>query len=79
MLGEKLLLATVTRIGALNMQICIPKSWTDEEAKAYADKANPSGTQNGWNMRKSKEYLDGDPERNPCSEREGFVHITFDA
>jgi len=27
----------VTRCGALDMQVCVPNSWTDEQVKEFAD------------------------------------------
>ena len=70
----------VTRNGMLDCQVCIPKDWTDEQALTFVSMANPCGTQAGWEMRKQgSKYLNGANERVPCEEREGFVHIMFDA
>ena len=71
--------ATVTRTGALDMQVCIPADWSDAQVKGFADSANPCGTENGWCIRKDKKSLAGDPERNQCSQRKGFVHVMLDA
>ncbi len=30
--------AEVTRHGALDMQVCAPSDWTDEQVKEFADK-----------------------------------------
>lgn len=71
--------AEVTRYGVLDMQVCVPADWTDSQVKAFADSENPSGT-NGWFIRKEgDEALKGKPERTPCAERPGFVHIMLDA
>ncbi len=32
--------AEVTRCGALDMQVCVPAEWTDEQVKAFADREN---------------------------------------
>ena len=69
----------VTRAGLLDMQVCIPSEWTDEQVKSFADTENPCGTMNGWQIRKDAESLNSNPERNPCSVRGGFVHVTLDA
>jgi hypothetical protein len=70
----------VTRAGALDMQICVPASFSDAEAIGFAEKEYPCGTTNGWQIRKQgSEMLVGMPERNPCSTRKDFVHITLEA
>lgn len=71
--------ATVTRTGALDMQVCVPSEWSDEQVKCFADSKNPCGTENGWFIRKDAKLLRGDPERNPCAQRKGFVHVMLDA
>lgn len=70
----------VTRVEILDMQVCVPEDWTDVQVEEFANKENFCGTENGWRIRKEgSELLDGSPERNPCSERNGCVHITLDA
>lgn len=64
------------------MQVCVPNDYTDEQATAFAEAENPCGTVNGWIMRhEGHEMLCGSPSRMPCQreEREGCVHIMFDA
>lgn len=59
--------AEVTKTGALDMQVCVPADWTDEQVKAFADSANMCGTMYGWHIRKTGDpALAGDPERQPC-------------
>lgn len=71
---------TVTRRGALDMQVCVPADWTDDLIKEFAERENSCGTSNGWQIRKSgDEALHGMPERNPCRERAGYVHVMLDA
>lgn len=73
----------VTRHGFLDMQVCVPKDWTDEQVIKFAEGEWPCGTMNGWRIRKEgSKYLAGDREREPCSGEHGrpdFVHITLDA
>ena len=72
----------ITRRGALDMQVCVPKTWTDDQVKSFADCNNLCGTSLGWQIRKEgDEALNGAPERVPCSSatRNGFVHIMLDA
>jgi hypothetical protein len=73
-------IAEVTRTGALDMQVCVPVAWTDAAVKEFADRENPCGTTHGWQIRREgDDALAGKPERNPCADREGFVHIMLDA
>lgn len=72
--------AQVTRAGMLDMQVCIPVDWSDEQAKEFAERENPCGTSGGWAVRKEgSPYLAGCPERAKCCERAGFVHLMLDA
>lgn len=69
----------VTRTGALDMQVCVPADWTDEQVRDFANAENLCGTTHGWQIRTNPEWLAGCPARNPCSKHEGKVHITLDA
>lgn len=70
----------VTRTGFLDMQVCVPENWTDAEVTEFANIHNPCGTTGGWVIRKEGDpALAGDPERCPCDDRTGFVHIMLDA
>ena len=72
--------AVVTRRGALDMQVCVPKDWTDEQVKKFADWENPCGTELGWVIRRAGDAaLGGAPERVECSANPSFVHIVLDA
>lgn len=70
----------VTKRGIFDMQVCVPRDWTDDEVVAFANAQNPCGTTHGWAIRREgDERLSGYPERNQCSERQEFVHIMLDA
>jgi hypothetical protein len=70
----------VTRRGALDMQVCVPKDWSDERVKEFADRENPCGTQLGWTIRKQgDEALAGANERVACNGCDDFVHVILDA
>lgn len=72
--------AEVTRCGFLAMQVCVPQDWTDQQAKDFAERENPCGTTHGWHIRRQgDEALNGAPERCPCQQRSGHVHIMLDA
>lgn len=68
----------VTMMRFLSMQVCVPHNWTDKQIKNFADDEYFCGTEKGWVIRKDKELLNGDPERNPCEERKGFIHVMLD-
>lgn len=77
---KKLYKPQVTRHGLLDMQVCIPKEWTDEQVVEFANKENPCGTTNGWQIRREgDEALAGCEERVQCGDRENYVHIMLDA
>lgn len=70
----------VTRVGVLDMQVCVPEDWSDAQVLEFAEAANPCGTDAGWVIRRQgSEYLQGDDERVSCLERSGFVHLMLDA
>jgi len=70
----------VTKIGFLDMQVCVPADFTDDQVIEFAESKNPCGTEYGWHIRREgSPLLSGSPERNACSKRDGFVHIMLDA
>ena len=76
---EDIINAEITRYGALDTQVCVPAEWDDSQVKDFANRTNPSGT-GGWHIRKEEDpALNGDPERVPCTRKNGFVHIMLDA
>jgi len=72
--------AEILRSGMIDMQVCVPSDWTDQQVQDFAETENPCGTTHGWQIRREGDVaLEGDPERNPCSDRAGNVHVTLDA
>lgn len=72
--------AEITKTGALDMQVCVPGDWTDEQVKSFADTHNLCGTEHGWQIRREGDpALAGCPERIQCADRSGHVHIMLDA
>jgi hypothetical protein len=71
--------AEVTRFGALDMQVCVPREWTDDQVRAFAEGEYPCGTENGWAIRDKEGELPTYSCRVPCARREGHVHIVLDA
>ena len=67
--------AQVTKRGVLDMQVCVPADWTDDQVKSFADRKNLCGTEGGWSIRKQGDH----PERVQCSDDPRFVHIMLDA
>jgi hypothetical protein len=60
----------ITHQGIFDMQVCVPASYTDEEILGIAGK--------GMIRRAGDPALRGDPERAPCQERVGCVHVMID-
>jgi len=72
--------AEIIRRGALDMQVCVPSAWSDDQVKEFADANNYCRTSSGWQIRRQGDgALGGCNERVPCEERPGFVHIMLDA
>lgn len=68
--------AAVTRHGVFDVQVCVPKDWTDEQVIEFIQR-ECGNTE--WGIRKEgSKRLSGDPERNPCDDRPDFVHIVAD-
>lgn len=70
----------VTYHGVLDMQVCVPADWSDEQVKSFADHHNPCGTKHGWEIRREGDpALAGCRERVQCADRKNHVHIMLDA
>ena len=65
----------VVGMGLLDLQVCVPKSWTDGQVLLFAE--NAAGRP-GRIRRDGDPDLRGDPERNGCEELPGHVHIMVD-
>lgn len=73
-------MAEVTRRGFLDMQVCVPKTYNDGEAVAFAEKEYPCGTTGGWQIvRTGSKWLGGHPERAQCHDHEDHCHIMLEA
>lgn len=65
----------VTRNGLFTMQVCVPKTFTDEETVEYANRVNPAGTSHGWFLcQQGNPVLNGDDSIVQCLERPNCVH-----
>lgn len=70
----------ITQFGMLDIQVCVPADYTDTQVKAFADEEYPCGTEAGWLIRKTGDPMLGSaPERAPCLQHAGCVHIMLDA
>lgn len=66
----------VTLRGFLDMQVCVPAEWLDEQAEEFANIQNPTGIGSRWSMKHDGDpTLSGCSERVCCEERDGYVHI----
>lgn len=79
----------LTRLKPLSCHVCVPEDYTDEQVVEFAKSAelkgleeeNPNWSHGSteWRIRREgDESLRGDPERNPCAEKPGFVHVMLD-
>jgi len=72
--------AAITRHGIFGLQVCVPSDWTDDQVVDFAETQAPSGTEDGWKIRREDSPdLRGDPERVQCSKHSTHVHIMLDA
>lgn len=72
--------AEVIRRGLLDMQVCVPENWTNEQVITFANTEIPCGTENGWQIRRQgDDVLAGADERATCSDMSDHVHIMLDA
>lgn len=68
--------AEITRLNVLDMQVCVPKDYTDEQVENFARIMTATAR---WSIRREGDKaLAGDPERVPCEQRNGHVHIMLD-
>lgn len=71
----------VTMLGLFDMQVCVPKDWTDEQVCKFAEKANTCGTTGGWQIRREdgigvhKDFK----QRVTCADNDEKVHVMLDA
>jgi hypothetical protein len=72
-------LPEVIRHSLFSVQVCVPVDWTDEQARAFAERECPAGTQNGWVLRTTEKGRPDYPVRIKCSARPDCVHMVFDA
>ena len=67
------------RFGFLDMQVCVPTDWTDQQVEEFANRINPTGTEYPWKIRRNgSPYLRGALERVTCQEDTANVHIMLD-
>lgn len=72
--------AEVTQRGVIDMQVCIPEGWNDDQVIAFAEAENVCGTLHGWQIRRAgSRLLEGASERVACTERPNHCHIMLDA
>lgn len=70
---------TVLKIGVFDMQVCVPVEMKDAEVTSFANSYNFAFTNLHWTIKKEgNPTLNGDPERQPCADRCGFVHIMLE-
>lgn len=68
--------AQIVRHGLLDLQVCVPEDYTDEQAETYANDARPTGIESKWRMRSADDPAqNGAPIRVKCQQDPGHVHI----
>jgi len=70
----------VVRRGVLDVLVCVPVEFTDDQVLAFANTRTPSGTTDGWQIRRQgNPQLNGRGERMKCAVNRGHVHMVLDA
>ena len=70
----------VARAGFLDMQVCVPRGYTNEQVIMFAEHEYPCGTEHGWHIREQgNKALGGCNERVQCHDHPENVHIVLDA
>lgn len=73
----------VSYIGFFDMQVCVPKEYSDKQVEEFANTAHLCGTTKGWTIRRQEQYeSDGctdSLERVQCADHPENVHIMLDA
>lgn len=68
--------AQVTRRGFLDLQVCVPKEWTDKQAEDFANDDSPTGIESRWALRDADcPAQAGAPIRVQCEQCAENVHI----
>lgn len=69
----------IVRTSALSLQVCVPKDWSDQQVREFAEKEYPCGTECGWQIRRDGDSLLGNAkERVTCAADPNKVHIMLD-
>lgn len=72
-------LPAVIRMGMFDMQVCVPKDWSDAEVRAFAAQQVLCGTEQGWQIRTKEKGDSKYRTRVECANNPDFVHIVLDA
>lgn len=74
--------AQVVADRVLMVQVCVPGKWTDAQIVEFAveyERGSGVGRDNpAFSIRRGADKH-GNPERNPCAERDGYVHVMLEA
>jgi len=70
----------IVYIGLFDMQVCVPKEFSDEEVLDFANTEHICGTTKGWTIRRQgSKRLSGTDERVECARSPENCHIMLDA
>ena len=62
----------VVRIGLLDLQVCVPKEFSDADVEAFANAESPTGISSNWSI-----VGEGDVRRVQCVERPECCHLVL--
>lgn len=64
----------VLRETVFTLQVCVPKSMTDDEVEQHFERVRPAGTAHGWRISANAE-----PRCAQCLQYAGNVHFVLEA
>jgi len=66
----------IVRASLIEMQVCVPKHWMENQVIEFALSRNPKAqTKSGWRERRQGSLLEGNGERKPCFDKHDYVHV----
>lgn len=69
--------AEVIRAGLLEIQVCVPKTFTDEQVEEFTNEDNPTGLESRWRIQREVEDNPTYQIRCQCSQKEDHCHLVL--
>lgn len=70
--------AEVIRAGLLEIQVCVPKTFTDEQVEEFTNEDNPTGLESRWRIQREVEDNPHVPNSMPVLAKRRSLSFGFD-